>query len=301
MTTPQDKRAAAIKAMERHDISQRRACRLVSVDPKTVSRTKVPDNSDIRAKMRAIAEQRRRFGYRRIGLMLEREGIMMNHKKLRRIYGEEGLSVKRRRGRKRALGTRAPMLEPSGPSVRWSLDFVSDSFGDGRRFRILAVIDDFTRECLALVADTSLSGARVARELDRIIRLYGKPQMIVSDNGTEFVSRAMLEWQNSTGVSWHYIALGKPQQNGFGPELQRQAPRRVVERRSVRQLGPCKTGPQSLATRLQQCAAPQWNRRACARCAPYALAMWKHRSRRASQTPNLAVSTIRTLIKKEGT
>jgi len=182
VTTPQDKRAAAIKAMERHEISQRRACRLVSVDPKTVSRTKVPDNPDIRAKMRAIAEQRRRFGYRRIGLMLEREGIMMNHKKLRRIYGEEGLSVKRRRGRKRALGTRAPMLEPSGPSIRWSLDFVSDSFGDGRRFRILAVIDDFTRECLALVADTSLSGARVARELDRIIRLYGKPQMIVSDN-----------------------------------------------------------------------------------------------------------------------
>ncbi|CAN1491806.1 Tra5 Transposase and inactivated derivatives [Caulobacteraceae bacterium] len=215
MTTPQDRRAAAIKAMERHEISQRRACRLVSVDPKTVSRTKVPDNPDIRAKMREIAEQRRRFGYRRIGLMLEHEGIMMNHKKLRRIYGEEGLSVKRKRGRKRALGTRTPMLEPSGPSVRWSLDFVSDSFGDGRRFRILAVIDDFTRECLALVADTSLSGARVARELDRIIRLYGKPQMIVSDNGTEFVSRAMLEWQNSTGISWHYIAPGKPQQNGF--------------------------------------------------------------------------------------
>jgi putative transposase len=93
--------------------------------------------------MRAIAGQRRRFGYHRIGLMLEREGITMNHKKLRRIYGNEGLSVKRRRGRKRALRTRASMLEPSGPSVRWSLQFVSDSFGDGRRFRILAVIDDF--------------------------------------------------------------------------------------------------------------------------------------------------------------
>jgi len=117
VTTPQDKRAAAIKAMKRHDISQRRACRLVSVDPKTVSRTKEPDNQDIRVKMRAIAEQSRRFGYRRIRLMVEREGIMMNHKKLRRIYGEEGLSVKRRRGRKRALGTRAPVLEPSGPST----------------------------------------------------------------------------------------------------------------------------------------------------------------------------------------
>jgi putative transposase len=132
--------------MERHDISQRRACRLVSVAPKTVSRTKEPDNPDTRLKMRAIAKQRHRFGYRRIGLMPEREGITMNHKKLRRIYGEEGLSVKRRRGRKRALGTRAPMLEPSGPSVRWSLHFVSDSFGSGRKFTILAVIDDYTRE-----------------------------------------------------------------------------------------------------------------------------------------------------------
>lgn len=165
--------------------------------------------------MRELAEHRRRFGYRRIGLMLEREGITMNHKKLRRLYAEEGLSVKRRRGRKRALGTRTPMLVPAGPSVRWSLDFVSDTFGDGRKFRILAVIDDFTRESLALVADTSLSGERVARELDRIMRLYGKPTMIVSDNGTELISKAILRWQNRTGVAWHYIAPGKPQQNGF--------------------------------------------------------------------------------------
>lgn len=215
MTTPQAKRAAALKAMEKHAITQRRACRLVSVDPKTVRREPAPDNPEVRAKMREIAEQRRRFGYRRIGVMLERDGIVMNHKKLRRLYAEEGLSVKRRRGRKRASGTRAPMLEPSGPSVRWSLDFVADTFGDGRRFRILAVIDDFTRESLALVADTSLSGGRVARELDRIVRLYGRPKMIVSDNGTEFISRAMLDWQNRTGVAWHYIAPGKPQENGF--------------------------------------------------------------------------------------
>jgi putative transposase len=182
MTTPRARRDAALKAMEKHAITQARACRLVSVDPKTVRREPTPDSPEVRAKMREIAEQRRRFGYRRIGMMLEREGIVMNHKKLRRLYGEEGLSVKRRRGRKRALGTRAPMLEPSGPTVRWSLDFVSDTFGDGRKFRILAVIDDFTRESLALVADTSLSGERVARELDRIMRLYGRPQMIVSDN-----------------------------------------------------------------------------------------------------------------------
>jgi len=202
-------------AMSRHDISQRRACRLVGVDPKTVRRERPPDSPETRRRMREIAGERRRFGYRRIGLMLEREGITMNHKKLRRLYKEEGLAVKRRRGRKRATGTRAPLDVPRRPNDRWSLDFLSDLFEPGRRFRILAVIDDCTRECLGLVADTSLSGRRVARELDSLIRLYGKPATIVSDNGTELTSRAILEWQNQTGVAWHYIAPGKPTQNAF--------------------------------------------------------------------------------------
>ena len=201
--------------MSRHDISQRRACRLVSVDPKTVRRARIPDCPEIRARMREIASERRRFGYRRVGLMLEREGIKMNHKKLRRLYAEEGLAVKLRRGRKRAVGARAPLETPSGPNGRWSLDFLSDVFEPGRRLRILAVIDDCTRESLGLVADTSLSGARVARELDALIRIYGRPRTIVSDNGTELTSRAMLDWQNRTGVNWHYIAPGKPTQNAF--------------------------------------------------------------------------------------
>lgn len=201
--------------MSDHDISQRRACRLVGVDPKTVRRDLEPDCPEIRERMRAVAAERRRFGYRRIGLMLEREGIHMNHKKLRRLYAEEGLAVKRRRGRKRATGTRAPIDAPERPNERWSLDFLSDVFEPGRRFRILAVIDDCTRECLGLIADTSISGVRVARELDALIRIYGKPETIVSDNGTELTSRAMLEWQNSTGVHWHYIAPGKPTQNAL--------------------------------------------------------------------------------------
>lgn len=201
--------------IDKYDISQRRACRLVCVDPKTVRREPEPDTPKIRVRMREIASERRRFGYRRIGLMLEREGITMNHKKLRRLYKEEGLSVKRRRGRKRATGTREPMPVPDGPSKRWSLDFVSDVFGPARRFGIPCVIDDYIRECLAFVADTSLSGARTARELDRWIRLYGRPEAIVSDNGGELSSRAMLEWQNETGIAWNNIPPGKPQQNGF--------------------------------------------------------------------------------------
>ena len=118
-------------------------------------------------------------------------------------------------GRKRALGTRAPLLLPWNRNQRWSLDFVADALADGRRFRILAVVDDFSRECLALVVDTSLSGVRVARELDRIVELRGRPRMLVSDNGAELTSNAILRWQQERGVGWHYIAPGKPMQNGF--------------------------------------------------------------------------------------
>jgi len=165
--------------------------------------------------MGAIARERRRFGYRRLHVMLKREGLIVNHKKLFRLYREEKLSVRRRGGRRRALGTRAPMLVPRRPNERWSLDFVSDQFTDGRRFRILTIVDDCTRENLALLADTSLSGKRVARELDRLIAERGRPKMIVSDNGSEFTGNAILAWADQARVEWHYIAPGKPMQNGF--------------------------------------------------------------------------------------
>ena len=153
--------------------------------------------------------------YRRLLVLLRREGFHLNHKKLRRLYREERLQVRRRGGRKRALGTRAPMTIPQGSNQRWSLDFLSDAFSDGRRFRILAVVDDFTRECLCLIADTSLSGQRVARELDAIAAARSWPMSMVSDNGTEFTSMAMLRWSQDRRVEWHYIAPGKPTQNAF--------------------------------------------------------------------------------------
>lgn len=174
-----------------------------------------PDDAGLRKAMKEVASERRRFGYRRIHIMLERQGIHMNLKKLRRLYREEGLQVRKRGGRKRALGTRRPMVVLEAIIERWSLDFVSDGFTDGRRFRVLAVVDDFSRECLALVPDTSLSGKRLTRELDLIIQLRGMPKTIVSDNGTEMTSSAVLKWCQKTKVDWHYIAPGKPTQNAF--------------------------------------------------------------------------------------
>jgi putative transposase len=198
-------------------VSERRACSALGIDRSTVRyRSRRPDDAEIRQRIRTLAAGRRRFGYRRLHFLLEKEGCKMNLKRFRRLYREEGLVVRKRGGRKRALGTRAPIELPSGPNIRWSLDFVSDSFTDGRRFRILAVVDDFTRECMGLVPDTSISGGRVARELDRIIeRRKAKPKVCVSDNGTELTSIAILKWQKERGVDWHYIAPGKPQQNAF--------------------------------------------------------------------------------------
>jgi len=216
MVTPAARREAVAHLQVTYEVSERRACTTIGADRKSVRyRSHRADDAAVRARLRELASIRRRFGYRRLHVLLRREGIVMNHKKLRRLYREERLQVRRRGGRKRALGTRVPMALPQGPNQRWSLDFLSDAMTDGRRFRILAIVDDFTRECLALVADTSLPGLRVARELDILIAIRGCPATIVSDNGTELTSMAMLRWSQDRQVEWHYIAPGKPTQNAF--------------------------------------------------------------------------------------
>jgi putative transposase len=214
--TPATRRAAVTHARQKHGVSERRACSILGVDRSLVRyRHRRADDAALRARLCELAAARRRFGYRRLHVLLKREGISMNQKKLRRLYAQERLQVRRRGGRKRATGTRAPLALPMAPNQRWSLDFLSDALGDGRRFRILAVVDDFTRECLSLVADTSLPGLRVVRELEALISRRGRPLMCVSDNGTELTSLAMLKWAQEQRIEWHYIAPGKPQQNAF--------------------------------------------------------------------------------------
>jgi putative transposase len=216
MVTPAAHREAAGYLQATYEMSQRRACRVLEIDRTSVRyQATRADDAALRERLKALAQERRRFGYRRLHVLLRREGCLVNRKRVQRIYREERLTVRRRGGRKRAIGTRRPIETPLLPNQRWSLDFVSDQMTDGRRFRILTVIDNCTRECLALAADTSLSGRRVARELDDIIAWRGRPGMIVSDNGTELTSNAILAWADDAGVAWHYIAPGKPQQNGL--------------------------------------------------------------------------------------
>lgn len=214
--TPAAKREAVAHLRVLLGVSERRACRIVEADRKSMRyRSRRVDDGDLRTRLRELAHERRRFGYRRLHVLLRREGMMINRKKTQRLYREEGLAVRRRCGRKRAVGTRAPAPVPALPNQRWSLDFVHDQLITGRRFRILNIVDDVTRECLAAVADTSLSGHRVVRELKSLIARRGKPAMIVSDNGTEFTSNAVLAWCEEAQIEWHYIAPGRPTQNPY--------------------------------------------------------------------------------------
>lgn len=216
MVTPAAKREAVAHLQALLDVSERRACRVVGAD-RTVIRYQLrrDDDGALREKLRELAHQRRRFGYRRLHILLRRDGVLINRKKTQRLYREEGLTVRRRKGRKRAVGTRTRPPVLALPNQCWSLDFVHDQLVTGRRFRVLNVVDDVTRECLLAVPDTSISGKRVVRELIELIVQRGKPGMIVSDNGTELTSNAVLAWCGKARVEWHYTTPGKPTQNAF--------------------------------------------------------------------------------------
>jgi putative transposase len=185
MVTPAARREAVVHLASARQMSERPACRVIGCQRMTVRyRSRRPDDPRLRERLVALARERRRFGYRRLLIFLRREGFVVNHKRLFRLYREEQLMVRRRRGRKRAFGARTPMPVPALPNDVWVLDFVADQLVSGRRFRILAIFDVCIRRCLPAIADFSLSGKRVARELDRLIAAHGKPRTIGSDNGS---------------------------------------------------------------------------------------------------------------------
>lgn len=197
-----------------YPISERRACRLFRLS-RTVKKYKPlrHDDPNIIVKIKSLAERRRRFGYRRLFTLLKREGVFMNQKKFRRIYNEQSLSLKIRKGRKIKSMPRAPIETPKASNQRWSMDFVSDSLGPtGRKFRTLTVVDDFTRECVLLHVDFSIPGLAVTRALDTVGRL---PQVFNIDNGTEFTCRIMDEWAHTKNIKLDFIRPGKPNENAF--------------------------------------------------------------------------------------
>lgn len=216
MVGPAAKREAVAHLRERFQMSERRACSVIAAGRKMIRyRSRRPPETALRARLRELANERRRFGYRRLFILLRREGEASGINRIYRLYREEGLTVRKRRSRRRTIGVRAPIFVEARANARWSLDFVHDQMANGRRFRVLNIVDDVTRECLAAIPDTSISGVRVARELTTLIEQRGKPEMIVSDNGTEFTSHAIFAWAKDHAVDWHYIAPGKPMQNGF--------------------------------------------------------------------------------------
>ena len=216
MVRPAAKREAVAHLRSEFEMSERRACTVIGVDRTTVRYRSIrPTDKELRERLRGLARERRRFGYRRLSVLLRRDGETCGINHIYRLYREEGLAVRRRRSRRKAVGTRAPILVEAAPNARWPLHFAHDQLVSGRRFRVLNIVDDVTRECLAAIPDTSISGVRVVRELTGLVASHGKPGMIVSDNGTELTSAAVLRWAQDQQIEWHYITPGKPMQNGY--------------------------------------------------------------------------------------
>lgn len=178
-------------------------------------KSKKKDDSEIRGRLKELAQQRRRFGSPRLHILLRREGLIINHKRTERIYQEEGLSLRIRRRKKTASVLRVEMPQAEKPDQRWSMDFMSDCLYDGRKFRVLTVVDDYTRECLAIKVDTSINGVRVTNVLNRIAYMRSLPEIITIDNGPEFAGRAMDAWAYQHAVKLNFIRPGKPVENAY--------------------------------------------------------------------------------------
>ena len=202
--------------MESLGLSIRRSCRLVGMWRATYA-YRLRDKGDevLRLRLRGLAEQRRRFGCPRLHVMLKREELVINHKRTERIYRKESLSLRLKKRKKKASILRVKLPEAGRVNQRWSMDFVGDSTLTGRRFRALAIVDNYSRECPALEVDSSIPGARVVDVLDRLAEMRGLPEVITVDNGPEFAGRTLDEWAYRRGVKLNFIRPGKPVENAY--------------------------------------------------------------------------------------
>jgi putative transposase len=205
-----------LAAFQSSRVSARRACRVIGLSrSRWHYRTRRGDDAELRARLCELAAQRPRWGYETLQVLLRREGRIVNHKKTHRLYREEGLAVHRRRRKKHVAIARVPLTTPSGPTQRWSMDFIHDQLADGRSFRCFTLVDDCTRECLAIGVGHSLPGWRVIDVLARVGAERGLPRSIVCDNGPEFQSRVVDAWAHEHHLSLQFIRPGKPIENAF--------------------------------------------------------------------------------------
>ena len=197
-------------------LSERRACGLMEMNRGSCRyQRRAENNEPLRARLRELAQERRRFGYRRLHVLLRREGWAVNHKRVHRLYREERLAMRRHRRKRFRAEARVPLELPTRANQLWTMDFTQDSLSSGRKFRTLNLMDGCTREAPAIEVDTSLPGARVVRVLERLKQERGVPEAIQVDHGPEFISRAVDQWAFANGVQLHFIDPGKPTQNGF--------------------------------------------------------------------------------------
>ncbi|MBO2692926.1 IS3 family transposase [Shewanella algae] len=219
VVTPAAKKPVAQHLIEGFSLSERVACKLAGLS-RTAFRyqpRKKPDNG-LRQRLKALATQYPRYGYLMLHGLLRGEGWVKNRKRTYRLYTEEGLQVRTKK-RKKLTRPRQPMEVPTAPNQRWSMDFVSDQLSNGRRFRVLNVVDDYSREMVGQLVSVAISGRQVARFLDQLMEERGKPKKVTCDNGTEFTSKAMFFWSKETGVTLGFIQPGKPTQNAFVESL----------------------------------------------------------------------------------
>lgn len=210
------RREAARYLQQGYQVSERRAGLLLSLSNSSLRyRSRRPVAEDLRQRLRELAAERPRYGYQRLWVLLRREGWQVNHKRIYRLYCEEGLKLRKRRRRARAQVERVPLSLPTKADERYSMDFMRDTLADGRVFRTLNIVDDYTRECLAIEVDTSLPGARVVRVLERLAANGRRPLHIVVDKGPEFASKTVDQWAARHGVHLRFIDPGKPMQNAY--------------------------------------------------------------------------------------
>jgi putative transposase len=197
-------------------LSERRRCRVLGISRSLLQYVPRPDrNAKLRARLKVLAEERRRFGSPRLHVLLRREGWVVNHKRVERLYRQEGLSLRRKRRRKQASHLRVVLPNPTRVNERWSMDFVTDSLTSGRRFRSLTIVDDLSRESVAIEADFSLTGERVTRVLGRLAQTRGLPAVITVDNGPEFAGKVLDAWAYQHHIKLHFIRPGKPVENAY--------------------------------------------------------------------------------------